>query len=494
MEKSKATEPRAVSGVAQLYAFSVNSAHFLLHVPTSRVFQIDVLTKEVVDLLRRRASEEDLIQKLKSRYDEEKVREVVEELKGAELIGTEYPNPRQMTQEVPQDKFKVDYLMLILVGDCNLRCDYCFAEQGRFGNESSFMSWEVAKTAVDFLLGESKDKPYMICFFGGEPLLNFPLLRKTVLYAKEQFSRRSQQIGFSVTTNGTILTEEISEFLNENRFGILVSLDGPQPIHDRWRKFKNGKGSHTTVVANAQRMISCWNAGGRKSKLMGRSTVTAWEPDLKKIVPYLEELGFPLIAAEPVYVSPLGKGEYALEGESLRQYKQSFERLVKSYREDLVAGKPCAFHFLMEGLKIIFEGQQKHYPCGAGRLFSAVAPNGDIFPCHRLIGEENYRIGSVFTGIDESLRIKFFPRLVLEKETCRSCWARYFCGGGCPAEQILVSGDDARPLRWRCDLFRHHLKWNIWLYNEVRNAQPELISQIMADASLEKRPELDRAL
>jgi uncharacterized protein len=223
---------------------------------------------------------------------------------------------------------------------------------------------------------------------------------------------------------------------------------------------------------------------GRKSNLMGRATVTSWEPDLTKIIPYLEGLGFPLVAAEPVSISPLEESSYALVDDSLEQYKQSFEKLVKFYRDKILAGKPCAFHVLRQSLKNIFEGQQKYYHCGAGRHFKTVASNGDIYSCQRLTGYKKYRIGSVFTGIDEGSVKEFLPKLVIKKETCRSCWARFFCGGGCTSEQILTKSNDAHPLRWSCELFKHNLKWNIWLFDEIQNADPELLSKVIGDVTL----------
>lgn len=478
----------------ELYAFNVESTGFLLHIPTSRVFRTDDITKNIVNLLTRRASEEVVIQKLKYKYKEEKIQETIQELRDAELIGADHSIDAEIAQKAWQDKFKVNYLMLILVGDCNLRCSYCFADQGHFGNAPGFMSWEVAKACVDFTFNEPGNGLYNICFFGGEPLLNFPLIKKTVLYARKQFSRLSKNIEFSVTTNGTLLTDEICEFLNENQFGVLISIDGPQHIHDRWRRFKSGRGSHTTVAGNIQRMLSCWDIKGRKSNLMGRATVTSWEPDLTKIIPYLEGLGVPLVAAEPVSISPLEESSYALMGDSLEQYKLSFEKLVKFYRNKILVGKPCAFHVLRQSLKNIFEGQQKYYHCGAGRHFKTVAPNGDIYPCQRLTGYKDYRMGSVFTGIDDSAVKEFLPKLVTEKETCRSCWARFFCGGGCASEQILTKGVDAHPLKWSCELFKHNLKWNIWLFDEIQNADPELLPKIVGDVSLNEQRERTQAV
>lgn len=480
MRKLITKKSNEISGTDELYVFSVDLNHFLLHVPTSRVFRIDNLTKLVVENLNRQATEEAITQELKYKYNKKRIREVINELKNQGLIGKKHPEPWEKFQKV-SDQFKVNSLMLMLASNCNLKCTYCYSEQGTYGGNSSFMSWDVAKAAIDLMLRNSDDRPTNIIFFGGEPLLNFRLLKRIVNYANEEFLKRGRKVCFSVTTNGTIFTDEIGTFLDKNQFWILVSLDGPDFIHDKWRRFKNGKGSHDVIVSNIQRMISNWQRGDRVADLEVRATVTAWEPDLTKILPYLESLGFEHVYGEPVFTWPHMIKECTLDEDSLGLYKKGFDNLVKIYKEKMLRGEPCKFMFLTHGLKMIHNGVQMCYACGMGRRINVVTTNGDIFPCQRIIGEKNYRIGSVFTGVDECMRIGTFPRSVEKKDPCHSCWARYFCGGGCPGEQISVNKDDSRPIEWRCDIFKHSLQRIVWLYDQIQSANPELIVKFVED-------------
>ncbi|MDD5658976.1 MAG: radical SAM protein [Actinomycetota bacterium] len=472
-----------IPGVDELHVFSVDSNNFLLQIPTSRIFRIDNLTRMVIEKLSGLGSEEAVIKELRDKHDKEKIREVISELRNQDMIGKKHPEPWEKYQKA-SNHFDVTSLMLMLASNCNLKCEYCFSEQGTYGGNHSFMSWNVAKAAVDLVFKNTNNTPVALIFFGGEPLLNFRLLKKIVYYSKKKSLKTGKKVYFSITTNGTICTDEITSFLMENRFKTLISIDGPGFIHDKWRKFQNGKGSHDVIVENIKSMILRWQCGNLIADLGARATVTALEPDLTKILPYLESLGFRYVYGEPVFTWPHIIKECTFEKNSVNLYKKGFDNLVKIYAEKILMGESCKFKFLLHGLKMIIDGVQKHYPCGMGRIINVVTTKGDIFPCQRIIAEKNYCIGSVFTGIDENKRTETFPRPVEKKDPCHSCWSRYFCGGGCPSEQIFVNKNDSHPIEWKCDIFKHNIKRIIWLYDKIKNTKPELMVKLVEDLDM----------
>lgn len=460
---------------SDFHVFTVEGKDLLLHVPTSRVFQIDQLIRTLLELCSEEVSEEVLIRHLEPQYPQEQIREAIEELKG---IGGIDESCRSVDQ-TSEDELRIENVMLNLAEVCNLSCTYCFAEQGDYGQEAKFMSWEVARAAIDLVLRQPGcSQECLVCFFGGEPLLNLSLLQRVVLHAKEQFARHGRKVGFSVTTNGTLMSRSIIKFLNENKFGILISLDGPQPIHDRWRKFKNGRGSYRKIVGNLRDMLRYWKDASPKANIMCRATITPLDPNPHEIITDLEKLGFPLLLFEPVSVSPFENHNFHFQESSLAEYKYGFQCLAKSWKESLLAGRFRSIYPITDRLKKIRDGEVKYHPCGAGRLFFTVSANGDLYPCHRLVGQKDHQIGSVFEGIDETLRLKALPRSILEKRECPSCWAKHFCGGGCPAEQIEAYGSDDRPMPWRCNLFRHEMEWSMWLYAAIEDLKPGLLNRI----------------
>jgi len=342
-------------------------------------------------------------------------------------------------------------MALFLTQSCNLRCVYCYGAGGEYGGRG-VMSEGTSRAAVDWLLDGSLDAEKVdISFFGGEPLLNFPLLQQVVTYAHEQAAARGKEVGFTVTTNGALLSHAVIAFLEEERIDLLISFDGPPEVQDRQRPFKNGRGSYDRVFGNVQRLRKVF------PRLTARATVCR-DGDPFAISRGVEEAGFAtcvLSPASPVILRGEHPDDAAARGEAaermLAYRRTQMASLFAAVAErSLDPTSPPAGLTLLAGLA---DGRQRHMACGVGRGLRAVAVNGDVYPCHRFVGLEEARLGHLRD--DRAGEINDYHRAVVENlPVCRSCWARYFCGGGCFYHNRACTGDMHRP----DPLFCHEVK------------------------------------
>lgn len=343
-----------------------------------------------------------------------------------------------LTEVPPRPETVVKALCLNVAHDCNLRCDYCFASTGDFEGERELMPLEVAKKAVDFLIGASKHRKQLeIDFFGGEPLMNWDVVRETVIYAKEEAKKYGKTFRFTITTNGLGLTPEIEEFINSEMYNVVLSLDGRKEINDQLRHTVTKRGSvYDTIVPRFQRLVE-----NRPDKsYYARGTFTSHNLDFSKDVAHMHDLGFREISMEPVVTDP--KEDYALREEHLPQILEEYENLAELFLERKRAGQPFNFfHFNVE-LKKGPCLYKRLSGCGAGYEYLAVTPKGELFPCHQFVGDEEFVLGDVWSGIvDQDLPPKFKDAHVLNSPTCKSCWGKYYCSGGCPKNNLEQAGN-----------------------------------------------------
>jgi uncharacterized protein len=342
-------------------------------------------------------------------------------------------------------RFPVRSLALFLTQTCNLRCIYCYGEGGEYGGRG-MMSEETALAAVDWLLANSFEaKTLHVSFFGGEPLLNFPLLQRVVVYARGEAAAHGKEVKFGMTTNASLLTDEMIAYLAEEKIEPLISFDGPPEIHDRQRPFRNGRGSHARVHANAQKLRAAL------PHLTGRATVCAGS-DPFVVRRGMEEAGFTtciLIPASPVILresgaadAGAGAGQRETAEQMLAYRRAEAAELLDAVRErrlDAQASPPALML-----LAALADGRKRHAACGLGRGMRAVAVNGDVYPCHRFVGLEDARLGHLSDY--RAGAVNDYHRAVVENlPACRSCWARYFCGGGCFYDNLARSGDMHSP-------------------------------------------------
>jgi uncharacterized protein len=364
--------------------------------------------------------------------------------------------------EEKQPAGEIKALCLHAAHDCDLRCAYCFASTGSFHGGRSLMSVEVGCAALDFLLLRSGSRNVLeVDFFGGEPLLNFDMVKETVRYGRELEKKSGKQIRFTMTTNGMGLTDEVAAFLNEEMHNVVVSIDGRPEVHDALRKTVDGGGSHAQILANAKRFVQ---SRGSKSHYI-RGTFTNRNLDFAEDVLYLAGQGFGSVSVEPAVLDD--KSPMALRREHLESILDEYGRLADALLELSNGGEipaPTFFHYNVD-----FGGGPCVYKrlsgCGAGSEYLAVTPQGDLYPCHQFVGETDFLLGNVLTGeLNDAKRLPFHRNPARELAKCQDCWAKLWCGGGCAANAWHKNGDINKPYDLECEMERRRVECAAYLY------------------------------
>ena len=342
-------------------------------------------------------------------------------------------------------------MCLHLAHDCNLRCDYCFAQGGAFAGRREMMSAATAKAAIDFLVEASGTRRNLeVDFFGGEPLMNFGVLKETVAYARGMEDKHGKHFRFTVTTNAYRITDEMIAYLDENMSNIVISIDGRPHVHDSHRVTVGGSGSYARVVQNAKKLT-----GNRDGEYYIRGTFTADNLDFANDVLHVADLGFAGVSIEPVVTT----GSGAIEEKHLPAIFAEYERLGKEYVRRRKAQNGFTFFHFMVDLDAGPCRQKRIRGCGAGTEYVAVAPGGDIYPCHQFVGQQKYLMGSVFEKkLNEGIAQKFADCDIYHMEKCVGCWAKYYCSGGCAAANENISGDMYVPYDIGCAMQKKRLE------------------------------------
>jgi len=348
-------------------------------------------------------------------------------------------------------------LCLLVSQTCNMKCDYCFVDGGSYGKENRLMSLKIAKDSVDFLLNISKNKNLEIDFFGGEPLLNWDVVKEVILYGKSEGEKKNKNLRFSLTTNGVLLTEDKIEFLNKNYVSLIISLDGPKEVNDKFRKLKNGYGTFDLIYPKIKKLIEKRDEG-----YYIRGTFTEETKSIFSTAKYFFEQGLKNISLEPVILEE--KSTLAIKRDSLKKIEKEYEKLGEYIYNEKKKGKNLNFyHFLISLENGPCLGKMS-FGCGAGVEYLAVDSNGDLYPCHFLTEFEEFKIGNIYKGIDENLK-KYFIYLndLSNKPKCSKCWAKYLCGGGCIAHSYLINKDPLIPPDEFCSLQKKRVEIGLFL-------------------------------
>ena len=368
----------------------------------------------------------------------------------------------------------VKALCLHLAHDCNLRCQYCFAATGSFGGDRGLMNQEVGRAAVDFLIRAAGSRRHVeIDFFGGEPLLNLPVLRDVIGYGRDKAREAGKEIKFTVTTNGLLLDQQIGAELNREGLSAVLSLDGRPEVHDRLRRTANGAGSFAQVYPRIKSFLE-----GREFKdYYVRGTFTLHNLDFARDVAYLADCGFKEISVEPVVAA--ATADYALIPADLPALQAEYEVLTRELWQRYQAGYPINFfHFNID----LNRGPclaKRISGCGAGAAYLAVAPSGKLYPCHQFVGQEDYLLGDVWHGICRPELVDNFRHAnIYTEEGCLECWARYYCGGGCYANALAANGDIHQPAGLGCDLHRKRVECALYLKARQAGISPNLAGEV----------------
>ena len=348
----------------------------------------------------------------------------------------------------------VKALCLHVAHTCNLNCEYCFAAQGKYHGERAVMSPEVGKAAIDFLIAHSGTRRNLeVDFFGGEPLMNFDVVKETVAYARSIEKQHNKNFRFTLTTNGVLVDDEVIEWANRECHNVVLSLDGREEVHDRLRKTVNGKGSYATIVPKFQHFVE--KREGKGYYLRG--TYTHNNPDFTKDIFHMLDLGFDQLSMEPVVCAP--EDPYALTKEDLPVLFEQYEILAKAQIERRREGRPFTFYHYMLNLEHGPCVYKRISGCGSGTEYMAVTPWGDLYPCHQFVGEEEYKLGDLWTGVtNTALRDEFKLCNAYARPDCADCWARMYCSGGCAANAYHATGSITGVYEYGCELFRKRME------------------------------------
>jgi uncharacterized protein len=426
--------------VPDVHLYQTQAGQHLLVVNGSRLFDVDAEASDALDRARRS-------------QDGAEVRRLLEALGVSEA---------PFIDDTPVQSPPVRALSLAVAQKCNLGCTYCYAQQGDFGGPARNMPLQTALEAVDLLLRDAgRGERVNLSFLGGEPLFNRAVIRAATERAVEGARAKGVSLTLSLTTNGTLLTEDDSAFLEEHGFAVTVSLDGLQETHDRLRAFKGGQGSFAKVMANVAPLL----ARQRQMQVTARVTVTPRNLELRQTLDAFVEQGFHAVGFSPMLSSPTGRDEMGhaeleLMLEQMVECGQEFERR-------LIAGRRYPFSNMVNAMRELHKGTHRPYPCGAGAGYLGVSASGELAACHRFVGDEEGAMGDLVTGVDRERQSKWLTeRHVHRQEPCRSCWARYLCGGGCHHEVI----QRGRPA---CDYIRGWLHYCLEAYSRLSQARPD---------------------
>ena len=348
----------------------------------------------------------------------------------------------------------VKALCLHIAHTCNLNCAYCFASQGKYQGERALMSFEVGKRALDFLVENSGSRRNLeVDFFGGEPLMNFDVVKQLVQYARSIEKEKGKNFRFTLTTNGVLIDDDVIDFANKEMSNVVLSLDGRKEVHDKFRVDYSGNGSWEKIVPKFKKLVE---ARGNKDYYM-RGTFTHHNPDFLEDIKTMLDLGFTELSMEPVVCAE--SDESALTYDDLPVVLDQYEKLASLMINRRKEGKPFTFYHYMidlQGGPCIYK---RISGCGSGTEYMAVTPWGDLYPCHQFVGDEKYLLGNIFDGVkNTAIQEEFLECNVYSREECRDCWARLYCSGGCAANAYHATGSVKGVYKYGCELFKKRME------------------------------------
>ena len=442
-----------------IHKFSMKGTNIVVDVNSGAVHVFDDLSYEILDYYKKYDNEK-IIEMLSDRYDKLEIKEALEEIQSLEKDGQLYSEDIYKDHlPVGDAKPVVKALCLHISHDCNLRCKYCFASTGDFGRHRSVMSPEVGKKAIDFLLRESGGRRNLeVDFFGGEPLLNFDTVKEIVNYALEKEKEYNKHFRFTITTNAVLLNEDHKKFINEHMSNVVLSIDGRPEVNDRMRFRIDGTGTYNDILPKIKDMAESRN----QTNYYVRGTFTRENLDFSKDVIHLADQGFKQISVEPV-VAAKDSG-YDLREEDLPVLFEEYEKLAYEYIKRQKEGNGFNFfHFMID----LNQGPciaKRITGCGAGHEYLAITPEGDIYPCHQFVGMDDFKMGTVMDGkLNTGIQNYFSNSNVYTKKECMQCWARFYCSGGCAANEYQFNGDINVPYKVGCELEKKRVECALWI-------------------------------
>lgn len=451
-----------------IHQYQSNGYNIVLDVNSGAVHVVDQVTYDVIALFEE-FDTDSIIEKLTPKYSEADIKEVIEEVKQLKEDG------QLFTEDIYQpfvEKFKetrqtvVKALCLHIAHDCNLACKYCFAEEGEYHGRRALMSFEVGKKALDFLVANSGNRVNLeVDFFGGEPLMNWDVVKQLVEYGRSLEEPNHKKFRFTLTTNGVLLNDEIMEYLNKEMSNVVLSLDGRKEVNDNMRPFRTGQGSYDLIVPKFQKLADSRN----QMNYYVRGTFTRDNLDFSEDVKHFADLGFKQMSIEPV-VGP-EEDPYSIREQDLPQIMEEYDKLALEYIKREKEGNGFNFfHFMID----LNQGPcvyKRLSGCGSGTEYLAVTPWGDFYPCHQFVGNEDFLMGNVDEGIVRNDLIDTFSNCnVYSKEKCKNCFARFYCSGGCAANSYNFHGTIHDAYDIGCEMQKKRVECSIMIKAALADA------------------------
>ncbi len=450
-----------------IHSYKLGGLNIVLDICSGSVHAVDEVAYDIIGLYEKEDKEKIISLMLEKYGDREDVTreelelcfEDIEELKNEGKLFSEDTFEPMAGDLKKKSAGIVKALCMHIAHTCNLNCSYCFASQGKYHGDRAMMSFEVGKQAFDFLIANSGTRKNLeVDFFGGEPLMNFDVVKELVAYARSIEKDYGKNFRFTLTTNGVLIDDDVIEFANKEMSNVVLSLDGRKEVHDRFRVDYNGKGSWEKIVPKFQKLV---DARDGKNYYM-RGTFTHHNPDFLEDIKEMLSLGFKELSMEPVVCAE--DDPSALTAEDLpvvmKQYEDLAELMLKKHKE----GDPFTFYHYMIDLKGGPCIYKRISGCGSGTEYMAVTPWGDLYPCHQFVGEEKYKLGDVWQGVTNTdIQNEFAECNVYTREECRSCWARLYCSGGCAANAYHATGSVKGIYATGCELFKKRMECAIML-------------------------------
>lgn len=449
-----------------IHRYQSNGYYIVVDAESGAIHGVDELAYEIIGLYESHAKEE-IIRLMLEKYrhdaaiDQSAIEETLAEIEDLKEQGKLFAPPlsAEIAPALTQRSPVLKALCLHMAHDCNMVCGYCFAGKGKYRGQAALMSFETGKQALDFLIKHSPGRRNLeVDFFGGEPLLNFEVIKKLVAYGRSQEEAHGKKFRFTLTTNGLLLNDEVTAFANEEMSNVVLSLDGRREINDALRRTPNGTGTYELVLPAFKKLAQM-----REQKdYYIRGTYTKYNRDFASDILHLADLGFEQISMEPVVALP--EAPYALSQEDVPLLCEEYQRLAEEMLRRKQEGRGFTFfHFILD----LMRGPcavKRLSGCGVGREYLAVTPQGELYPCHQFVGDKKYLIGNLQEGITNLALQQAFDHCQLEnKAPCQECFAKLYCGGGCPANAYHACGEIQGIYELGCQLHRKRIECAIML-------------------------------
>ena len=449
-----------------IHQYKLNGYNIVLDTYSGAIHTVDDLAYDIISLYKEKSTEEiitSMLEKYKAdkTITREEILSCIEDIKGLEKAGKLFSKDiyENRAFDFKNRKTDIKALCLHVAHTCNLNCEYCFASQGKYHGERALMPYEVGKRALDFLIENSGSRHNLeVDFFGGEPLMNFEVVKKLVKYAREQEKLYNKNFRFTLTTNGLLIDDDVIAFVNKEMSNVVLSLDGRKEVHDSLRKTISGQGSYDIIIPKFKKLVEA--RGGKNYYIRG--TFTHNNIDFLKDILHMADLGFTELSMEPVVCAP--DEPYALTEEDLPILKEQYELLAKEMIKRDSENKGFTFYHYMLDLTHGPCIHKRISGCGSGTEYLAVTPWGDLYPCHQFVGDEKFKLGDIYNGIvNTKVRDEFKLCNAYARPECKDCWAKLYCSGGCAANSYHATGNILGTYKYGCELLKKRIECAIMI-------------------------------